>query len=105
MTHARAYRARYTERDHRVADATDAILLRQGVTPIACGNGPVSPRAHAEALLRSAELTLRLDLREMARLVVAGRFIEAAHWNTIVDEDESEVERARVRLATIGDVP
>lgn len=98
------YRTRYTDRDHRVADAFDAALLAQGVTPIACGNGPIIPRAQAEALLKCAEITLRLDLAELGRLALKGDVAGMRHWSGIVEEDDARVAEARAALAEFGEV-
>jgi len=81
----------------------DAALAGCGVRAIAVGDScTVTPRDRAEAVLRSRELTLQLDLRELGRQALrAGG--EVARWQDIVAEDEIEVERARAALAEIGE--
>jgi hypothetical protein len=82
------------------AQILDSLLIARGVNPIAVGNtgSPITPLRRAAAELKSLELTLRLDLRELGRLALKGS-PEVAAWNRLVEVDETRVAAARAALA------
>ena len=82
------------------AQILDGQLLARGMKPIAVGNtgAPITSLRRVEAELRSLELTLRLDLRELGRLALKGS-PEVAAWARLVEVDETRVAAARGALA------